>query len=1251
MKKKKLFSWMISGSIMMSLLPTGAANAAEETDYISIPVNIVDLGFVNADRTYCRSGGSGFITYGSVKEYSEVTTEEVTADDGTVSTVYSRTYTNGNKFLSVNGPDFIASELWKTPWEEVVTTTTAKVYQNTLTLDGVDYQIGIPFNNQSFNAKTGYKNMVNTSSGYSGDGSTNPYYRTYDIEDGYYSGISFLGGAQNSYKPYIRYVYDGGEKSDWVQLDAPNINPDSADTTHTHIALKSNLFQRVTETPQTSTDGSTWTSGTKSGNIDTNASEFEDIAPTFYLYKIDDASANVNKKMTAVEILAHNGKVQSDLSLDPVKGTNYRYALLCVGMTMLSNEEGMNNGYIADLKALWAEKPDEFTGSDENLTWLEELNSTYEKVNAGIITNSETLALLTEINEYINNGYIVNLKNIWAKKPAAFTGSDENVAWLGELKSAYEKIDADIVTDSDTSALLNEIAEYIKDSEDYLIPVYRWLEPSEFANRENWFVEVGSSTTPSAIETGAGIEPAGFKALKTDDAYWENAWEDGVTENILTFRNYKYKINVDTTAGADVAFKAYRIASAKNSPAGNISSPSDLYYRLRVPTGYYEGISFLGGVDYRTEMLAAVRLNYSDGSTEFIDADLLRLQTKGSKNDYIAIDRTSLNSETGLVAKDGSYLYLHQFNLDVDSTRVLESIDLPVQDVYITDGVITGDGNTSHARYNYSWLGIGLKTNKKLADMAAGNFADISEIESVNEGENIVTTVTLLNGVEESLITKENIVLYDVNSKPDNDYTINVTERDSEGYVKEFEVVVPNKVADQYCKLAVTLANDSKEYYIKKGQIAGVDTVVYNGEGTEINSFSNESEAYFTVTIKGPVDAEYETMTAIYNADSRLHKITAIQTGTLKSEEETITTNTVTLPNSDCTGWKYKTFVWDKNSGMKPLSSTNNLFGLNFKLDSVEGANENLEVFGQFKKMTTGRTYQIPGFNDTYVPQGVAYREDTDQIYASGYFKDGRNSVIYVFDAKTGEYVNDFILYNPSGTNCTSHAGGVTFTKNYLYMTSGRNLLRVKISTIDSTPKGGNLQFEESIKLGVGNAGSISFCDYSNGYLWTGEFFDDSDETYNDPATEEYEAFFYGYKIDEETEEEFNPENKTGETADYVPDILWYLPTRRVQGATSWNGKLYLSASRGPADSILYSYEIPNPEDATEFYTVDGKKVPFFTLNATQEILMPSMSEDLAMNGSRLLINFESGALSYRDYKHKMFTDRIWEIDLSELTE
>ncbi len=1193
MKMKKLSSLLLSASVLLSALPCNMVSAAEETvtetDIVSIPVGIVDSGFVNADRTYTRSGGSGFITYGSIKEYSEVTTEEVTAEDVTASTVYTRTYTSGNKFLAINGPDFIASELWKKPWTDVVTTTTAKIYQNTLTLDNVDYKIGIPFSNKSFNTKAGYKSMVNTSSEYSGDGTTNPYYRTYDVEDGYYSGVSFLGGAQNNYKPYIRYVYEDETKSNWVQLDAPNINPDSADTTHAHIAVKSNLFQRVTETPQTSTDGTTWTSGTKSGNIDTNASEFEDIAPTFYLYKIDDTSADVNKKMTAVEILAHNGKVQSDLSLDPVKGTNWRYALLFVGMTMLSNEEGMNNGCITDLKDLWAEKPAEFTGSDENLDWFGELKTVYEKINVELITNTEDMNLLTEIEGYI------------------------------------------------------------KDSEDYLTPVYRWLEPSDFANRENWFLEEGDTSTPAATETGLGIEPNGFKALNTEEAYWQNEWADGVTENILTFRDYKYKINLDTIAGNMVAFKANKIATGKNSPKGDISSLSDLYYRFKVPTGYYEGISFLGGTDYRTEFMAAVRLNYADGSTEFIDTDLLRLQTKGSKSDYIQLDQTSMNSETSLVAANGSSLYLHQVNLDADPTKVLKSIDLPVQDVFITDGVITGDGNTKYTRYNYSWLGIGLKTNKHLADISAKNFVEIAEINSSNEGEKIICDVRLLNGVSETLITKENIVLYDVYGNVDKNYTINITEKNNEGYVTKFEAVVPNAVSNQYCKLSITLKDAHKEYYIKKGNIAAVETVVYNSENTEINSFSNEATAYFGVTVKGTVNADYNTMTAIYDSDSKLYAVTKMCSGTLTSEAETFTTNEITLPNADCTGWTYKTFVWDKNNDMKPLNSTNNLFGLNFKLDIVEGANENIDAFPVFKRLTTGRTYQIPGFNETYVPQGVAYREDTDQIYASGYFKDQRNSVIYVFDAKTGEYVNDFKLYYKDGTDCKAHASGVTFTKNYMYMVSGKNLVRVKISTIDKTPKGGNLQFEETIKLGVGDANSISFCDYSNGYLWTGEFFDDSDDIYNDPATEEYEAFFYAYKIDEETEEEFNPENKTGETADYVPDILWYMPTRRVQGATSWNGKLYLSASRGPADSILYSYEIPNPEDATEFYAVDGKQVPFFTLNATQEILMPSMSEDLAMNGSKLLINFESGALSYRNYKHKMFTDSIWEIDLSEL--
>lgn len=324
---------------------------------------------------------------------------------------------------------------------------------------------------------------------------------------------------------------------------------------------------------------------------------------------------------------------------------------------------------------------------------------------------------------------------------------------------------------------------------------------------------------------------------------------------------------------------------------------------------------------------------------------------------------------------------------------------------------------------------------------------------------------------------------------------------------------------------------------------------------------------------------------------------------------------------------------------------------LNFKQESFEGANKNIGIYKKYAKSLTGRKYLIPGLNEYFVPQGTAYRKDTNQIYISGYLITGENSVVMVIDAKTGEYVNDYKLYYPNGADCRAHAGGLAITKNYMYLPDGKNLYRVKLSALEGAEKGGKLQFEEKIPLAVGKR-EFAYCEYGEGYMWVGGFYNPEVRKYSGKETKEYNFFIYAYKLDENTKEEFNPEKRTENTSDYayIPDMLLVIDEEKIQGAAAACGKLFLSSSYGASSSKMYIYDIPKPIFAEETYLLDyDKKVPLIKLKAKKRLIIPAMSEDLTVNGNGLWINYESGDMKHRSNGARVQTDSIWELDINKI--
>lgn len=173
-------------------------------------------------------------------------------------------------------------------------------------------------------------------------------------------------------------------------------------------------------------------------------------------------------------------------------------------------------------------------------------------------------------------------------------------------------------------------------------------------------------------------------------------------------------------------------------------------------------------------------------------------------------------------------------------------------------------------------------------------------------------------------------------------------------------------------------------------------------------------------------------------------------------------------------------------------------------------------------KMTNSPTnFVIPGLSatDNYIPQGLAYWEEKDWFLISAHDDDSEtNSVIYVLDGQTAEFIKLIVLLNTDGTDCTEHGGGLCCSEYNLYYThSGSTIAYVPLDTVAKALEGKEsacVKFEDRRNLkGELNGASTSYCSYGSGTLWTGNFYIEDNKSYGTMGNKDYGSMLLGYKL------------------------------------------------------------------------------------------------------------------------------------------
>ena len=293
---------------------------------------------------------------------------------------------------------------------------------------------------------------------------------------------------------------------------------------------------------------------------------------------------------------------------------------------------------------------------------------------------------------------------------------------------------------------------------------------------------------------------------------------------------------------------------------------------------------------------------------------------------------------------------------------------------------------------------------------------------------------------------------------------------------------------------------------------------------------------------------------------------------------------------------------------------------------------------GLFNSADAGIT--VPGLNQNFVPQGLDYWEEADLFLISGYFNpaSSSSSAILAVRKSDGKYVGEWSLKNQNGSWHSNHDGGIAVTETDVYLANASTLFRISLNQIKQTGSSGTLKIEQEIPVPV----RASYCNYSGGYLWVGEFsiYGNSSYTITGHEFGENYAWTVGYRL-----------IGSSGRLESTPSVVISTPDR-IQGFCMLDdGRLFMTKSYGRTNDSHYYITRENPLTgaADGSVTISGKQVPLYEIKVGAKAFaykVVPMAEGCTCIGNTAYVIFESAAYYYRAATptsvSKNPTDRIW---------
>ena len=309
-----------------------------------------------------------------------------------------------------------------------------------------------------------------------------------------------------------------------------------------------------------------------------------------------------------------------------------------------------------------------------------------------------------------------------------------------------------------------------------------------------------------------------------------------------------------------------------------------------------------------------------------------------------------------------------------------------------------------------------------------------------------------------------------------------------------------------------------------------------------------------------------------------------------------------------------------------------------------------IEDYKNFFKEFKG-DFTIPGLFEGIIPQGICYIGELDAFAISGYYEDGLYpSMLMLIDAKTGKFSKAFPLQNPDGNSYFGHAGGLTASEDYIYITSESICYICETAVLKSLKNGEPLKFQSNFKLNTFG----SFACFNDGILWTGDFIESSDKGRESArkittlgSGETFYAYCEGYVLKDGV-----PDVKkvNSETNGYIPDYLLAIP-EQVQGMSfTLSGKIIFSTSYGRKNnSKIYVYDDVFLTERVGSYKIEETEIDILACSSDllkETIIAPPMAEGITQGEKGQYIIFESGAEKYRQHRGKFPTDTAFKSNI-----
>lgn len=295
--------------------------------------------------------------------------------------------------------------------------------------------------------------------------------------------------------------------------------------------------------------------------------------------------------------------------------------------------------------------------------------------------------------------------------------------------------------------------------------------------------------------------------------------------------------------------------------------------------------------------------------------------------------------------------------------------------------------------------------------------------------------------------------------------------------------------------------------------------------------------------------------------------------------------------------------------------------------------------------------FTIPGLLEGIIPQGLCYVGELDAFAVSGYYEDGLfPSMLMLIDDETGRFTKAFPLQNVDGKDYSGHAGGLTVSEDYIYITSESTCYICEIDSLKGLKNGEKLKFQSNFKLNTFG----SFACYNDGILWTGDFIESSDkgrEKTRKITTLDSGETFYAYCEGYILKDGLPDVKKINTEANgYIPDYLLAIP-EQVQGMSfTDSGKMIFSTSYGRKNnSKIYVYDDVLLSERVGTHKIEETEIDILASSSDllkKSIISPPMAEGITQGENGQYIIFESGAEKYRNHRGKYPTDTAFKANI-----